>query len=115
MPPDPYKYFRVEARELLDQIGKDVLSLEKGPGADGVARLLRLAHTLKGAARVVKQREIADRAHALESALGPLRGGASAVPREQIDAILVLVDEMSARVAALAAPAALPEGDAAPA
>ena len=64
---DPYKYFRIEARELLDGLARGILDLEKGAGgADGVARLLRYAHTLKGAARVVKQPEIADRAHAFD-------------------------------------------------
>src|SRR5687768_3257578 len=48
---DPYKYFRVEAHELLEQLGQGALELEKGaPAPDAVARLLRLAHTLKGAA-----------------------------------------------------------------
>jgi two-component system chemotaxis sensor kinase CheA len=27
---DPYKYFRVEAREILDQLAKSMLDLEKG-------------------------------------------------------------------------------------
>ena len=63
MAPDPYKYFRPEARELLDQFAQGVLELEKGEAsAAAVQRLLRLAHTLKGAARVVKQSEIAERA-----------------------------------------------------
>ena len=32
MTPDPYQYFRVEARELVDQLGQGVLELEKaGP------------------------------------------------------------------------------------
>ena len=51
-------------------------------------RLLRLAHTLKGAARVVKQPEIADRAHAIEDALTPLREPSASVAREQIDTVL---------------------------
>ena len=83
---DPYKYFRIEARELLDQLGKGVLDLEKGVHeTDLMARLLRLAHTLKGAARVVKQPAIADLAHAIEDALAPLREGGAALPRESVD------------------------------
>ena len=65
---DPYKYFRVEGHELIDQLSQGALDLEKGPPApDAVARLLRLAHTLKGAAGVVRQLEIGERAHALEA------------------------------------------------
>src|SRR5688572_30521619 len=94
MAQDPYKYFRIEARELLDQMGKGVLALEKGPiDLDLVARLLRYAHTLKGAARVVKQRGIADRAHAIEDTLAPFRDGAP-VERDGIDSLLKNLDEI---------------------
>jgi len=110
MPPtkDPYRYFRVEARELLEQMGQGVLELERGAGdTQTVLRLLRLAHTLKGAARVVRQREIADDAHAFEDLLTPLRDSPAAPPRQAIDALLALLDRMGAGAAALApAPAA---------
>jgi two-component system chemotaxis sensor kinase CheA len=103
---DPYKYFRVEARELLDQLDKSVLDLEKGSEApDLVPRVLRLAHTLKGAARVVRQREIAEEAHAIEDALAPFRESAVPIPRERIDALLRALDGIAGRVASLAAPA----------
>jgi len=99
---DPYKYFRIEGRELVDQLAKGLLDLEKGPAAaELVARLLRLAHTLKGAARVVKQREIADQAHAIEDALAPFREGGGAVPRERVDSVLKMLDDVAARLAAL--------------
>ncbi len=45
---DPYRYFRVEAAEILEQLQKGLLELERGaPAAEVVAKLLRLAHTLK--------------------------------------------------------------------
>ncbi len=110
MAQDPYKYFRVEARELAEQLGQGVLELEKGPvSAEAVARLLRLAHTLKGAARVVKQGAIADAAHAIEDALAPLRAGTAAVPQEGVNAVLTLIDGISSRVRALGQPTD-PEG-----
>lgn len=100
---DPYKYFRVEARELLEQLGQGALDLEKGvPAGDAFARLLRLAHTLKGAARVVKQPEIAEHAHKLEDVFAALRDSAAAAPREQIDLVLTLLDQVGLRLAALA-------------
>jgi two-component system chemotaxis sensor kinase CheA len=102
MAQDPYKYFRPEARELLDQFAKGVLELEKsGTSAAAVQRLLRLAHTLKGAARVVKQSEIADRAHAIEDALSPFRNCADNIAREQIDTILSHLDKISSRIVTL--------------
>jgi len=80
---DPYKYFRPEARDLVDQFAKGVLELEKGGNsAASVQRLLRVAHTLKGAARVVKQSEIANRAHAIEDALSPFRDVTQSIARE---------------------------------
>src|SRR6202161_1404503 len=86
---DPYRYFRVEARELLDQLDKGALELDKGAAApELIALMLRLAHTLKGAARVVKQRGIADHAHAIEDALSPFRESGVAVSRGGIDATL---------------------------
>lgn len=105
MAQDRYKYFRVEAGEILEQLGQGALDLEKGASApDSVARLLRLAHTLKGAAGAVKQREIADRAHALEDALSLFRDSSIAVPRDRIDRVLSLVDEIGTRVAQLTSP-----------
>jgi two-component system chemotaxis sensor kinase CheA len=102
MAPDPYKYFRIEARELLDQLGQGALDLEKGvPAGDKIARLLRLAHTLKGAARVVRQPEIAECAHKLEDLFAAFRDSVTSPPREQIDGVLMLLDEIGAHVAAL--------------
>ena len=112
MAKDPYKYFRVEARELLQQLGQGVLDLEKGAG-ELVPRLLRLAHTMKGAARVVKQPEIADSAHRIEDALAPWRDGGAAVPRESIDRVLAQLDQIGTRVDALG-PAADATGPASP-
>src|SRR5260370_1126388 len=103
MRPDPYKYFRPEARDLLDQCAKGILELEKsGTSAAAVQRLLRLAHTLKGAARVVKQAGIADRAHAIEDALSPFRNCADTIAREQIDAVLSHLDEIGSQIVTLA-------------
>src|SRR3984957_21077510 len=100
---DPYRYFRVEARELLDQLGKGALELDKGAAApELIALMLRLAHTLKGAARVVKQRGIADHAHAIEDALSPFRESGVAVSRDGIDATLRAVDGIALLMAALA-------------
>jgi two-component system, chemotaxis family, sensor kinase CheA len=101
---DPYKYFRIEARELLDGLASGVLELEKGGAVrEVVARLLRLAHTLKGASRVVHQPGMAEAAHALEDTLAPHREGAP-VPRERTSEMLRLIDEVGERLKALEAP-----------
>ncbi len=107
MASDLNRYFRVEAREILEQLGRGVLELERGGAEpDLVARLLRLAHTLKGASRVVKQQEIAENAHAIEDALAPFREVRGPVPRSAVDAVLARLDAIQARTAALGPEAA---------
>lgn len=110
---DPYRYFRIEAREILEQLQKDVLLLERERETqDSVPRLLRAAHTLKGAARIVRQLGIADAAHALEEVLHPLRQSPAGVTAEVVDQLFALLDEISRGVAALesggGSPAAAP-------
>ncbi len=114
---DPYQYFRIEARELCDGLSRGVLELEKaGASRELTARLLRQAHTLKGAARVVKLAGVAELAHAVEDALAPYRESANAVPRDAVDGLLKLTDALAARLVELDAPAvpsARPEAQAA--
>lgn len=96
---DPLRYFRVEAREISEELGRGALQLEKAVTPELVQRMMRLAHTLKGAASVVKQRAIAEEMHALEDALSPLR---DAPPRAgAIEAIIAHTDTIAAQVAAL--------------
>jgi two-component system chemotaxis sensor kinase CheA len=123
MAKDRTHYFRIEARELLDALSRGLLDLERAQGDKAlVARLLRHAHTLKGAARVVQEVAIGDLAHEMEGALGGHREqGSAPVPRERIDALLRTLDAIAARVAALdpaatpaPAPAAAPNGAPAP-
>jgi two-component system, chemotaxis family, sensor kinase CheA len=98
MTKDPYRYFRVEARELVEALAEGTLQFEKnGEHREVVARMLRTAHTLKGAARVVKQRLIAERAHAIEEVLADHREGA-AVPRSVVESLLRFIDDISAGV-----------------
>ena len=106
MAKDPYQYFRVEARELLDGLTQGILQLEKDPSSsDSVARLLRLAHTLKGAARVVKQPKIAERAHTIEGLLTTHRESELHLSKAQVSELLLLLDEISSQLAVVASPA----------
>jgi two-component system chemotaxis sensor kinase CheA len=102
MAPDPYKYFRVEARELLNGLTKGVLELEKGTAEhDRIASLLRLAHTLKGAARVVKQPVMADLAHGIEDLLSPYREDERPVPADRAHEMLQVLDQIGSGLVAL--------------
>jgi two-component system chemotaxis sensor kinase CheA len=105
MADDPYRYFRVEAKELLDGLTKGALHLDKGVSpASSATEMLRHAHTLKGAARIVRQREIADHAHAIEEVLDPFRDSSDAMPRDRLDAILELLDDIGTLISQLPFP-----------
>ncbi|HEY4102757.1 MAG TPA: response regulator [Polyangiaceae bacterium] len=103
---DPYRYFRIEAGEILGQLQKGLLELERGaPSAHAtIAALLRQAHTLKGAARVVKQLTIADLAHAIEDIFVPIRDSGAQVEANSVGQALVHLDAMRAALATLDAP-----------
>jgi two-component system chemotaxis sensor kinase CheA len=104
MPTDPYKYFRVEARELLNGLTEGVLAIEKGRADhDRITGMLRLAHTLKGAARVVKRSAMAELAHGMEDLLSPYREE-SAVPKERAVEMLAMLDQIGTGLAELSPP-----------
>jgi len=106
MPKDPYQYFRIEAKEILDNLSKGAMDLEGGQiSRDLVGSMLRLAHTLKGAARVVKQVEMADQAHLIEDLLEPYREGSEPLPRETASQLFSSLDECQARLKQLQSPA----------
>jgi two-component system chemotaxis sensor kinase CheA len=100
---DPYRYFRIEARELVDALATGLSGLVRGsaPTAELVGGVLRSAHTLKGAARVVALVSIADSAHSLEELLEPYRGSAAPIAEDRLDQMQALVDEINTVVAAL--------------
>ncbi len=115
---DALRYFRIEARELLEQLTRGLLVLEAGSGGpQEVPQLFRHAHTLKGAARVVGQARLAEMAHAVEDALAPFRDSGEALPGEAVRDFLQLVRRMDEELDALEAPArpeAAPSGEAPP-
>jgi two-component system chemotaxis sensor kinase CheA len=101
---DPYKYFRLEARELVNKLHAGLLEIDRSGGSGDLVRtLLRAAHTLKGAARAVRHKELADHARAIEHALDPFRD-AGGVTRAAIDAVLPRIDAMERQVGALCRP-----------
>jgi two-component system, chemotaxis family, sensor kinase CheA len=100
---DPLKYFRVEAREILEQLQSGLLEIERsGAQLARTQSLLRAAHTLKGAARVVKQLDIANLAHSFEELLLPVREVERALSAAEMEALLAVVDAIAERVRQLA-------------
>jgi two-component system chemotaxis sensor kinase CheA len=120
MAKDPYKYFRIEARELVEGLTQHVLALRERPtDREVVGRLLRQAHTLKGASRVVKLPAIGTAAHGMEELLAAHRAGSEPVPDPVASELFRLIDLVTAELNALssgapataappAAPAAAP-------
>jgi two-component system chemotaxis sensor kinase CheA len=93
---DLLQYFRIEARELVDELSGALSELSRGGSAAGPAgTALRHAHTLKGAARVVGWTRMADRVHELEELLGPFRNAAGPVPALGLARMQVLTDQLS--------------------
>jgi two-component system chemotaxis sensor kinase CheA len=87
---DPLRHFRVEAREIVDSLEAGLLR-----GAQGEAEmreLFRLAHTLKGAARLVQQGTLADLSHALEDVLDHHRESGEPLSDQEQRELLMLVD-----------------------
>lgn len=101
---DPYRYFRVEAHDLIGSLGAGVLQLERAGSAELVERLMRMAHTLKGAARVVRQTRISEVAHAFEDLLHPYRGSERPLEPALATPLLALVDEATSLLAAIDGP-----------
>lgn len=104
MTKDPYRYFRQEALELLEQLNQGLLGLEKEYAAETVAALLRHAHTLKGAARVVKQTTMAEQVHSLEDVLENFRHAQPEQPNSLINQALRWLDRITLTLSQLSQP-----------
>ena len=106
---DKYKYFRIEARELLEGLNHDVMQLGKGgPGKDLARRILRYAHTLKGASRVVKQPKIADLANSIEDLFSNYQDGSDVSGQERVTRALAMLDLIAAELANIDLPGGEP-------
>lgn len=72
-----YELFQEEVTEYLEQMNQLLLLLETAtdPQPDALRELFRVAHSLKGAARTVNQRDVEQVAHALEGIFAEVREG----------------------------------------
>jgi len=90
---DALGYFRIEAQEHLEGLSAGLLRLERAPDdAETLKTLFRLAHTLKGSARMVSLAELGTLAHKMEDVLGALRDETVQATEEVISAMLAAVD-----------------------
>jgi two-component system chemotaxis sensor kinase CheA len=94
---DPAETFRVEARELLEQIEQDLLNLADRPDdPETINAIFRGLHTLKGSGAMFGFDALAAFTHHCESAFDQVRRGDVAATSELISAVLAARDHMRA-------------------
>ncbi len=84
--------FRMEAESHSQSLTAGLLELEKNQSADKVEPLMRAAHSMKGAARIVGLMDAVDLAHAMEDLLVACQKGEVKLVTEQIDLLLASTD-----------------------
>ena len=85
--------FRVEAANQTALLTSGLLELERAPAAPAqLESLMRAAHSLKGAARIVNLLPAVQIAHAMEDCFVAAQQGRLALGQEHIDALLHGVD-----------------------
>ncbi|GIE80063.1 ATPase [Actinoplanes philippinensis] len=83
----------MESHENLDQIDRDLVSLEQEPGSrDLISRIFRAIHTIKGTSGFLAFSRLEKLAHAGESLLSRLRDGVQPVTPETITVLLLCID-----------------------
>ena len=86
--------FLIEAPELIERAGEDLLGLERAPNdAALIDSAFRAIHTLKGSVQLFDFAPMADVLHAAEDALGQVRSGQVALDTDLVDALLAAVDK----------------------
>jgi two-component system chemotaxis sensor kinase CheA len=99
---DLKEVFLQEAGELLEQMEKLVLDLEKAATPQILEELFRVAHTLKGSAGVTGVAGVRELSHQLEELLDSLRSGSLEMSTELADLLLAGFDALRALLAGLA-------------
>ncbi|WP_433298549.1 chemotaxis protein CheW [Actinoplanes sp. CA-030573] len=85
--------FLMESHENLDQIDRDLVSLEQEPNSrDLISRIFRAIHTIKGTSGFLAFSRLEKLAHAGESLLSKLRDGVMPVTPATITTLLATID-----------------------
>ena len=94
--------FALEARELLDDLGGQLVALEQAPRDRELLNLVfRAFHTIKGGAGFLGAAPLVDLCHAAEEALGAARTGAATLQPRHFDAAQRSLDLLQAMVDAV--------------
>ncbi len=88
-----FELFQVEAENQTAILTSGLLELERDPGgAHHLEALMRAAHSLKGAARIVNQETAVGLAHAIEDCFVAAQGGKITLRQPEIDLLFQGVD-----------------------
>ncbi len=94
--------FLVESFDNLDQLERDLMSLESQPGSDTLINgVFRNIHTIKGTAGFLGFGKLERLTHVAENILGDVRGGTLKMGAEIGSALLLAVDKVRELLAAI--------------
>jgi len=92
--------FLIETQEGIDQLDRDLVTLEQEPGApEVIGQIFRTIHTIKGSSSFLALDRLGEVAHHGESLLSLLREGTCDATTEVTDALLSVVDAIRAILA----------------
>ncbi|MCD9033998.1 Hpt domain-containing protein, partial [Luteimonas sp. Y-2-2-4F] len=101
--------FVIEARELLDDLGAQLVGLEQAPDdRERLNAVFRAFHTLKGGGGFLGATALVELCHAAEETLGAARGGGARLLPRHFDAAQRSLDWLQAMVDAIEAGAPVP-------
>jgi two-component system chemotaxis sensor kinase CheA len=99
---DIIQEFLVESHENLDQLDRDLVSLEQEPGSrELISRIFRTIHTIKGTSGFLAFTNLEAVTHAGESLLSRLRDGTQPVTADTISTLLAMVDRVRALLSSI--------------
>ncbi|MBB5737876.1 two-component system chemotaxis sensor kinase CheA [Xanthomonas arboricola] len=113
VPDDIAADFIVEAQEILDRLGEQLVSLEQAPDeADQLNAVFRGFHTLKGGAGFLAIKPMVELCHAAEETLGMARSGQAVLQAHHFDAAQQSLDYLQAMLDAMGSGEAVPHAPA---
>ncbi|WDJ04491.1 chemotaxis protein CheA [Xanthomonas campestris] len=114
VPDDIAADFIVEAQEILDRLGEQLVSLEQAPDeADQLNAVFRGFHTLKGGAGFLAIKPMVELCHAAEETLGMARSGQAVLQAHHFDAAQQSLDYLQAMLDAMGSGETVPRAPAA--
>ncbi|KAB2954557.1 response regulator [Heliorestis acidaminivorans] len=87
--------FQAEATERLDRMERALLSLEQNHNDKGlIDEFFRDAHSLKGVARLIEQKELEDLSHQLEDEFDKIKSGKVQITEEKVTSLTEILDQL---------------------